>query len=104
MTRKGKKGPGSPTTPGPKNQQSKPKGDGSAESVAVQNLEGQPNQMDLFSFSHGLYTDRPRFKHKPCLDCGLVNLQQEFSVEKGIYVGDRICVTCKGLNKRRYAE
>lgn len=59
-------------------------------------------QLDLFSWSLEHTTAQKPAKVVLCLDCNLVKLTMVFNPNKGIYIGDRICVNCKSLQKRRF--
>lgn len=90
-------------TKGLKTQRTNQQGDGFKVSLAQSPQINNNSQLDLFSFEAGLYSGRETVKFKPCLDCGEKFLPQTFSLEKKIYVGNRICADCKATQKNRFA-
>lgn len=90
-------------TKGLKTQRTNQQGDGSKVSLAQSTQANNNSQLDLFSFEAGLYSGKPSIKYKPCLDCGLKQMPQEYDLERKIYIGNRICSDCKATQKNRFA-
>jgi len=62
------------------------------------------NQMDLLSFSRGIYSGKPSSKSKLCLCCGKTPMKQMYNSYDGVYEGNRICRNCKDSDKFKYGQ